>query len=402
LTVFGWSQKTVDVTAPTASDKSVVFTSQGVPIREPDSSTKLVNGKAVVTPGTGENYINVWDKGDGRVASTAIAKTKGHWTVGASSFQALASVTVKIESQGSPVGSAEIQFQDGLHRASSFLDPASHGSAKFFDVRLGKSVVTVIYRNDKGSTAQVSQNFSASSSDAEPPVWTVALPDADKVSTSSEQATVPAVSGPAATATGTSTAPPAPTKPPTPASPFGAFLVYLLALVIGVAVVVGAIQLYRRNPGPVASKLAQLGVQIPQPGEQPLSQATPFMPDPLPRAQPVQKIVLQDATPDPIAVAAPSMPMGEPTIVTQDGTVIPLSEGPTAVGRDPGLGLSLTAETTVSRRHAQFSRIGNEVTLEDFASTNGTYVNGVRIQSPVVLNPGDAVQFGSAKFRYQR
>jgi pSer/pThr/pTyr-binding forkhead associated (FHA) protein len=93
--------------------------------------------------------------------------------------------------------------------------------------------------------------------------------------------------------------------------------------------------------------------------------------------------------------------VSQPSLIADGGVVIPLFDGDTVVGRDPGLGLSLTGETTVSRKHATLHRLGNEVTLEDHGSTNGTFVNGARLQIPTTLRPGDAVQFGSAKFRFQ-
>ena len=80
---------------------------------------------------------------------------------------------------------------------------------------------------------------------------------------------------------------------------------------------------------------------------------------------------------------------------------MPLPEGETVVGRDVGLGLSLVGETTVSRRHAQLVKSGDSVVVRDLGSTNGTYVNGAKIGSEATLRPGDAVQFGSVRFRYE-
>jgi pSer/pThr/pTyr-binding forkhead associated (FHA) protein len=93
--------------------------------------------------------------------------------------------------------------------------------------------------------------------------------------------------------------------------------------------------------------------------------------------------------------------VSSPSLVTDQGVVLPLSDGDTTVGRDVGLGLSLAAETTVSRKHATLTKNGNDVTLQDLGSTNGTFVNGARVQTPVVLRSGDAVQFGSTKFVYR-
>ena len=55
-------------------------------------------------------------------------------------------------------------------------------------------------------------------------------------------------------------------------------------------------------------------------------------------------------------------------------------------------------DTTVSRRHAAFRPTDEGVELEDLGSTNGTFVNGARIDSPVALQPGDFVSIGNSTF----
>lgn len=69
------------------------------------------------------------------------------------------------------------------------------------------------------------------------------------------------------------------------------------------------------------------------------------------------------------------------------------------IGRQDGLGLSLP-DDWVSRRHARIHREGDEFTLEDLGSSNGTYVDGVPIVS-CVLRSGDWVQIGRNVFRFE-
>ena len=54
-------------------------------------------------------------------------------------------------------------------------------------------------------------------------------------------------------------------------------------------------------------------------------------------------------------------------------------------------------DAEVSRRHAQLVRQpdGN-YTIEDLGSTNGTFINGVRIQGAALLTEGDTVDFGDS------
>lgn len=46
----------------------------------------------------------------------------------------------------------------------------------------------------------------------------------------------------------------------------------------------------------------------------------------------------------------------------------------------------------VSRHHAQIQRMGEQYSIQDLDSKNGTFVNGRRITGPVTLTDGDEVQ----------
>lgn len=52
--------------------------------------------------------------------------------------------------------------------------------------------------------------------------------------------------------------------------------------------------------------------------------------------------------------------------------------------------------------HAEFRHIRGFTTLEDCGSTNGTWVNGERINSQVQLVAGDYIKIGSITFIYSR
>lgn len=63
-----------------------------------------------------------------------------------------------------------------------------------------------------------------------------------------------------------------------------------------------------------------------------------------------------------------------------------------SVGRDPGSDIFLN-DVTVSRSHALLAADGNDVTIKDAGSLNGTYVND-RIVTEASLRSGDMVQIG--------
>ena len=69
-----------------------------------------------------------------------------------------------------------------------------------------------------------------------------------------------------------------------------------------------------------------------------------------------------------------------------------VKEGTTTVGRHPESDIFLD-DITVSRHHCRFLNEGGLFEVEDSGSTNGTYVNGERMDRGV-LRPGDDVIIG--------
>ncbi len=69
------------------------------------------------------------------------------------------------------------------------------------------------------------------------------------------------------------------------------------------------------------------------------------------------------------------------------------------VGRAPTSDFPII-DPTISRRHAQILRQDDRILVRDLGSSNGTYVNGERVES-VELKTGDIVTFGKVKFRLE-
>lgn len=82
------------------------------------------------------------------------------------------------------------------------------------------------------------------------------------------------------------------------------------------------------------------------------------------------------------------------------GQVFPLTVPNVTVGRDAGRDIALAGDSTVSRSHAHIVQEGGQFVVYDDGSSNGTYVNSMRV-SVQPLVPGDIVQFGSSKFRFE-
>jgi predicted component of type VI protein secretion system len=75
------------------------------------------------------------------------------------------------------------------------------------------------------------------------------------------------------------------------------------------------------------------------------------------------------------------------------GKIYPLEAADITIGRDAANGVAIN-DAEVSRKHAQLSLHGSSYVIQDLGSTNGTFVNGQRISTTQVLNPGDTVSFG--------
>jgi len=77
---------------------------------------------------------------------------------------------------------------------------------------------------------------------------------------------------------------------------------------------------------------------------------------------------------------------------------VPLGDT-TTIGRDEANQV-IVGDAFVSRFHAQIDRDGNTFTLRDLATSNGTFVNGQRIELHQ-LRDGDEVRIGTAILRYE-
>lgn len=65
------------------------------------------------------------------------------------------------------------------------------------------------------------------------------------------------------------------------------------------------------------------------------------------------------------------------------------------VGRDPAAATLVIEDPEASRRHASLTPGGSGVTVADLGSTNGTYVNGERLESPRDASEGDEIRIGN-------
>ncbi len=82
----------------------------------------------------------------------------------------------------------------------------------------------------------------------------------------------------------------------------------------------------------------------------------------------------------------------------QRGMAYDVAQGAT-LGRGDDVEISLE-DPFASSRHAQLTRQGTIVVIEDLGSTNGTYLNDELLRGPRPLHPGDRVRIGDSTFTY--
>jgi hypothetical protein len=83
-----------------------------------------------------------------------------------------------------------------------------------------------------------------------------------------------------------------------------------------------------------------------------------------------------------------------------EGAELVVNAAPITVGRASQNDLGLSSDEFASARHARFEPRRDGVWVEDVGSTNGTYVNGVRLEQPRRLKSGDVIRIGDTDLRF--
>jgi FHA domain-containing protein len=94
-----------------------------------------------------------------------------------------------------------------------------------------------------------------------------------------------------------------------------------------------------------------------------------------------------------VVVSSPALHPGEEHTI---------DSGPLLVGREGGNDIPLVRDEFSSGRHARVEPRRDGVWVEDMGSTNGTFVNGVRLTAPRKLSSGDVIRVGETDLRFER
>lgn len=82
-------------------------------------------------------------------------------------------------------------------------------------------------------------------------------------------------------------------------------------------------------------------------------------------------------------------------------TALKLGDTATTAGRGEDCQLRIKS-SQVSRRHCQFFEKNGMLLVKDLGSSNGTYLNGKKIETQRVLEPGDELAIGPVKLRVEK
>ena len=84
-----------------------------------------------------------------------------------------------------------------------------------------------------------------------------------------------------------------------------------------------------------------------------------------------------------------------------EGLDYELNSAQLTIGRGRQNDIAISTDEYASARHARFEPRQDGVWVQDLGSTNGTYLNGARLDRPRRLTQGDIVRVGETDLRYE-
>lgn len=103
---------------------------------------------------------------------------------------------------------------------------------------------------------------------------------------------------------------------------------------------------------------------------------------------------------------APNATHQSPPLATlvheRSGQIHPLLADIIVIGRDKSCAILVRDDTAVSRKHAHVLRKGVSFVIEDLGSSNGIYLNGVKVEGQQELQVGDRLEVGNQVYVFKR
>jgi pSer/pThr/pTyr-binding forkhead associated (FHA) protein len=79
-----------------------------------------------------------------------------------------------------------------------------------------------------------------------------------------------------------------------------------------------------------------------------------------------------------------------------------LNSAQLTIGRGNQNDIAIATDEYASARHARFEPRQDGVWVQDLGSTNGTFLNGTRLDRPRRLSVGDIIRIGETDLRYEQ
>jgi FHA domain-containing protein len=119
---------------------------------------------------------------------------------------------------------------------------------------------------------------------------------------------------------------------------------------------------------------------------------------------PQESFVLAPSAASGLHAARPGPDTGRLVVVKSadlaDGEEFELNSSQLTIGRGSQNDIAIATDEYASARHARFEPRQDGVWVQDLGSTNGTFLNGTRLDRPRRLTRGDVVRVGETDLRY--
>lgn len=310
-------------------------------------------------------------------------------------FQYIRTVRLRVVAEdGKPIESAKVHITDGMSdKMTALVTPADEGVATFANVASGEATVKVEAESLRKTI----------DSDIE-------IPDSRKTADYERDIKV---AGDVNTVT-PKVKPTAGGKSEEPSH--GLSLTGILSTLAGLivlAIIIAVLVIVLRAKGVTGkAALQSLGVELPN------DAASQVFPGGAPQGPAVDPSMCQfcgqrkdangrcacSVVPGMGVPAATATAPGVPRLVGSQGVyaghIFEITSGSMVIGRESDNPIALPNDTTSSRRHATISQANGGYTIRDEGSSNGTFVNGAKITEQK-LSPGDEIQIGGTKFRFE-
>lgn len=360
-----------------------------LPVRFKGKSTDLDTGSL------GEKFsqakLYVMNKATGNLAIVGFTPDK-NVDLPADEFQYIRTLRLRVVAEdGKPIESAIVRISDGMsEKHAAVVTPADEGIATFSNVATGEVTVKVEAENLRKT---INSDITVS----------------DKRDTFNYQRDIK-VAGDVNTLNIESKTPSKTAKKAEPRASSWASVLQTISGLLMLVVAIAVIVIVLKSKGITGkSALKSLGVELPaeqhdQSGTVPATPAAdpnvcPFCGQTKSADGNCACSVVPGA-----ASAPPASSPGVPRLIGSQGAyaghIFELTAPSMTIGREAGNAIPLVEDATASRRHAVISESGGTFTIRDEASANGTFVNGARVTEKQ-LSPGDEIQTGGTKFRFE-